>query len=140
MDATSYPLYVFSREQLTRSFNNGAHMYKSFSFKAATVTAVLSIAAGPAFAAQLSGKSVTKGGTKAFCKGSTPITASLDEKSISITTPMASGGTATAKGKIDKSGAFKVSGGRITFTGKVKGKGASGSWEGPSCFGSFSLR
>ena len=115
-------------------------MYNKFSFKAGAVAALICLAATSAAAAGLSGKSVTKGGTKAFCKGSTAISATMDEKSIAITTPLSSGGSATAKGKIDKAGAFKASGARFTFTGKVKGKSVSGTWKGPSCFGSFSLR
>lgn len=114
---------------------------KMFPVFAATVAAVLfAFPTSPSFAAEISGKSVTKGGSKPFCKGSTQISGSLDEGRIAISTPLASGGAATAKGKVDKTGSFKISGGRFTFTGKVKGKGASGSWKGPSCFGTFSLR
>jgi hypothetical protein len=100
------------------------------------------IAAVPVAAANrtLSGSSRTEGGTKAFCKGSTPITASLSDTRIVIKSPMASGGTATISGSIADGGAFKASGSRFTFTGKVSGKKVSGKWKGPSCYGSFSLR
>lgn len=104
------------------------------------VTALSSLAAGAAFAAGLSGKSVTEGGSKPFCKGSTAISGSIDGQSITIKTPLAVGGFASATGKLDKAGAFKASGKGFTFTGSVKGKGASGNWKGPSCYGSFSLR
>lgn len=104
-----------------------------------SLSVAAALAAFPASAASLSGKSVTQGGSKPFCKGSTPITGSVDGSSISITTPKADGGSATVKGKVAKTGAFKAQAGRFSFTGKVDGGKVSGKWKGPSCYGSFSL-
>lgn len=107
--------------------------------KLASALLMLSLASTSALAAELTGKSSTNGGKKSFCKGSTQITASLTENTIAIRTPLATGGIATVRGKLDSKGGFKASGNRFTFTGKVKGKSVSGSWKGPSCFGKFNL-
>ena len=104
------------------------------------VVALVATAFNPAAAAELSGKSLTKGGSKPFCKGSTTIAASVSGDRIVIETPLAAGGPAKVQGRIGKDGAFKASGSRFTFSGKASAKGASGTWKGPSCFGTFSLR
>jgi hypothetical protein len=90
--------------------------------------------------ASYSGKAITKGGSKPFCKGSTTLSAKVTGLNIVLALPMAAGGTATIKGTMTKSGAFHASGNRFTMTGKLAGKSLVGSWKGPSCFGTFSIR
>jgi hypothetical protein len=90
--------------------------------------------------ASFSGKSITKGGSKPFCKGSTPLTAKVTGSNIVLALPLASGGKATIKGTVGKNGAFRASGNRFTMTGKLAGKALVGTWKGPSCFGTFSIR
>jgi hypothetical protein len=95
---------------------------------------------GQASDGHFSGKSITKGGSKPFCKGSTPLTATVTGTKIMLELPLNAGGTAKIKGTIDKKGAFRASGGRFSMTGKATAKSLSGSWRGPSCFGTFSIR
>jgi hypothetical protein len=115
---------------------NGIVIMRSHTLLASIFMLVLT--AGSALA--LTGKSVTEGGVKAFCKGRTTITGSIKGISISISTPLAAGGAVTAKGALDKSGSFKARGGRFTFVGTLSGKKVTGTWQGPSCYGSFFLQ
>ena len=107
---------------------------------AVVVTATVALGIAAASAAELKGKSTTQGGSKPFCKGSTSISGSINGDVITIATPLSAGGTAVAKGRIDRSGSFKASGQRFTFSGTARKTRASGNWKGPSCYGTFSLR
>lgn len=106
---------------------------------AAVVLVALSSAAQASFDGSYKGNAQTTGGTRDFCKGTTPITASVSASSIAIRVPKSEGGVANVVGKVSGNGSFDAKGERFNFKGKIAGKKITGTWKATFCNGPFAL-
>lgn len=106
---------------------------------AAMAFVALSSAAHASFDGSYKGNAQTTGGTRDFCKGTTPISASVSAGSIAIRVPKSEGGAASVVGKVSGNGSFDARGERFNFKGKIAGKKITGTWKATYCNGPFAL-
>lgn len=91
------------------------------------------------------GMSTGTGGTKPFCKGTSPLGAVVKGAVINILSTAADGSSNPGIGKIDAKGGFVArkkikGGGTIIYDGTVQVGKISGTWKGPSCNGVFEMK
>ena len=103
------------------------------------------LAAAPKADGSYSGTLTTTGGTRSFCKGTAPLTGTVKGMAVAINIRANDGTPGPATGSLDGKGAFVAtktlqSNGALVLTGAVKAGTMEGTWKGPSCSGTFSLK
>ena len=103
------------------------------------------LAATPKADGTYSGTITTTGGTRSFCKGTGPLTGTVKGMAVEIQIKANDGTPGPAKGTLDSKGAFVAtkmlqSNGALVLTGTVKAGTMDGTWKGPSCTGTFTLK
>ena len=103
------------------------------------------LAAAPQMDGAYSGTITTTGGTRSFCKGTSPLTGTVKGMAVAINIKANDGTPGPATGTLDSKGVFVAtktlqSNGALVLSGKVKAGTMDGTWKGPSCSGTFSLK
>lgn len=103
------------------------------------------LAAAPKSDGAYAGTITTTGGSRPFCKGSGPLTATVTGKTVDIPIRANDGTPGSATGTLDAKGAFVAtkklqSNGALVLTGTLAKGTLEGTWKGPSCQGTFVLK